>query len=68
MKEERLKRTQFFVEANDFERLTLWKNFNEKISWEQDLEGFSLEIGKIKKRLIFVKFSFDSYIMSLNRD
>ena len=58
MEDNRLQKTQFFVEANGFEKQKLWEEFHETISWEQDLSGFIIEIGKIKKRPICIEFSF----------
>lgn len=61
--DERLKKAKFFVEANSFEQHQLWKDFHEKIKWEQDLSGIMILIGEIKpawkpSRPIYANFSF----------
>lgn len=56
--DKKLKRIQFFVEADSFAQQSLWEKFHKKIEWEQDLSGFGMTLGQIKKRPIFVSFSF----------
>lgn len=56
--DEKLKRTQFFVEADRFAQRILREKHKDDISWETDLAGFSRHIGNIKKRPIYVDFSF----------
>lgn len=60
---ERLKKVQFFVEANSFERHQLWREHHEKIKWDQHSSGISILVGTIKparkpERPIYVDFSF----------
>jgi len=46
--EEKLKRTQFFVEASDYERYSLWKENHDKIEWVEDNMGCYRTIGQIE--------------------
>jgi hypothetical protein len=60
--EEKLQKTKFFVEANSFEKFTLWKEWHEEIKWEDDAEGFGIEIGRVssgkRKYPVVVSFNF----------
>jgi len=62
IKDEKMKTSIFFVEANSYEELCLWREFSGEVVWEQDSAGFSQIIGFIgdrkKKRLVNVSFSF----------
>ena len=60
-KEEKLKSTVFFVEADSFTQHALWKQWHDKnIGWEEDNSGFGSCIGNIgkKKREVWVSFMF----------
>lgn len=65
--DEKLERTDFFVEATCFERHELWYRWTHRnkdkdtLVWKQDLSGFSSTIGHIKKdrsMSVVVSFSF----------
>lgn len=57
--EQKLIDTEYFVEANSYEKLHLWKDYNEKYEWIQDSSGFGLEIGSIGSNMpVFVSFHF----------
>lgn len=63
--EEKLKNTVFFVEANNFEKLFLWKenrDRKEPLEWIQDCSGFMHQVGEMisneKKLPVCVEFSF----------
>jgi len=62
IKEEKIKTSIFFVEANSFEELCLWREYSQEVVWEQDTAGFCQIIGFIgnrkKKRIVNVSFSF----------
>lgn len=62
IREEKLKDTIFFVEANSFETLTLWKEYKDEIKWVQDHEGFMETLGYIDdnvKKPVCVTFLFN---------
>ena len=48
-KEEKLKSCVFFVEANSFETLELWREHKFETFWEEDNFGFNQLIGNIKE-------------------
>ena len=58
--DKRLKKVQFFVEANSFEKLMIWEKYHNTISWVSDTSGFSYIVGYIKRRPINVCFEFVS--------
>lgn len=60
-KEEKLKTSVFFIEANSFETLQLWKSHKLETNWEEDMAGFSQCIGLIdndKNKPVHVLFFF----------
>jgi len=48
-KEMKMKTSVFFIEANSYEQLMLWKEFKEETNWEENGCGFSQVIGFIKE-------------------
>lgn len=61
-KEEKMKTTVFFIEANSFEILQLWKECKEETKWEEDSMGFSQVIGYLDEhnemKPVNVSFTF----------
>jgi len=49
-----LAKTEYVVEANSFEYLSLWKDFHEEYSWEQVSQGYGAHVGYIDGRPIFI--------------
>jgi hypothetical protein len=39
-KENKLKTSIFFVEANSFEQFELWREYHEEVDWEEDRRDF----------------------------
>lgn len=58
--EERLKITDFLVEANSFEKHTLWREWHEKLTWQQENPGESVTIGHLDDRPVCVSFFWDT--------
>jgi hypothetical protein len=59
--EEKITTSVFFIEANSYETLSLWKEFAKETKWEQDNLGFYQKIGCIdndENKPIFVSFMF----------
>ena len=56
--EELVKETQLIVEANSFERMTLWQSWKDKAEWVQVLEGKGVEVGKLNRRPIFISLNW----------
>lgn len=60
--EKKMKTSIFFIEASSCEQFYIWKEYNEKVDWEQDLMGFSHIVGfidpKKKEKPVNVCFSF----------
>jgi hypothetical protein len=62
--DEKLKRVSFFVEANSYEQLSLWREFyknvkpEERLEWIQDSLGFMRQVGELKNKPVMVSFSF----------
>lgn len=58
----RIKESVYFIEANSFEQMTLWRENHEKLNWEEDGRGFSFCVGfidpKKKTKAVYVTFSF----------
>ncbi len=52
----RFRNTFFFVEASSFEKHYLWKEWHEKVNWEQDHFGWSCPIGTLDRRPIHLTF------------
>jgi len=46
-KEMKMKTSVFFIEANSYEQLMLWKEFKKETNWEEDGCGFTQVIGFI---------------------
>jgi hypothetical protein len=65
-KEKKLKESVFFVEANSYESLSLWREFKEQYgeqNWVQDNMGFSQTIGFLngdRDKPVVVSFFFNS--------
>jgi hypothetical protein len=57
--EDRLKETDFLVEANSFEHLCLWREWHEYLSWEQCNPGAWLTIGKVNDRPVCINMFWD---------
>ncbi len=47
IKEEKISSSVFFIEANSYEVLSLWKEFKDEIHWQEDSLGFWQKIGLI---------------------
>jgi len=57
--EEKLKSSVFFIEATGYERLMIWKEYHEKVMWEEDREGFWTQVGQIgKNKPVCASFCF----------
>jgi hypothetical protein len=57
--EQKLKTTVFFVEATNFERHSLWRDYHEETKWEDDTSGVMIEVGRMSKaKPIWVSFNF----------
>jgi len=56
--EEKLKSVNLFVEAKDYERHSLWKEFHDKYKWIQDNSGFGIQVGEILGNSVMVTFFF----------
>jgi len=59
--EQKLKKTVFFIEATSCEQFYLWKEYHEKIDWEEDNMGFWEQIGCIGgdiEKPVCVSFTF----------
>lgn len=62
IKEQKMKESVFFVEANSYERSTLWKEFKDETSWVQDYGGFTEVIGCIdedREKPVNLCFTFE---------
>lgn len=56
---EKLKECVCFIKATNFEEQNLWEKNNKQTFWIQDLNQYTLEIGKIgKNKTVWVCFSF----------
>lgn len=53
-----IKGTQLIVEANSYERMTLWELWKDRTEWVQVLEGEGVEVGKLNKRPVFIQLSW----------
>jgi hypothetical protein len=47
--EEHLANTVFFIEASSFERIALWKEYQDKRKWVECCSGFTRNVGFIKE-------------------
>jgi hypothetical protein len=57
--EEKLRSVNMFVEAKNYERFALWKEFHDKYNWVEDTSGFSIQIGEISSgKPVNVQFFF----------
>lgn len=57
--EAKLATTVFFIEANSFEQLMLWKEHKDETNWKEDSSGFYRQIGNIDKgKPVTVSFNF----------
>lgn len=45
--EKRLPHVMFVVDANSYERLALWREFQRAVKWEDDSSGFGEVVGKV---------------------
>ncbi len=55
----KIKASVFFVEANSFEKICLWRDCNDKdISWEEDLRGLAIHLGSLDERPVFAGLFF----------
>jgi hypothetical protein len=52
--EQLVKNTCLIVEANSYERLTLWERWAVKAEWVEHRQDWMLEIGKYNKRAVCV--------------
>lgn len=58
--EELLEATEYAVEATDFEKFSLWKQHNEKVSsWTNRLGGYSITLGIIEGMPIVLSVVFE---------
>lgn len=64
--ENKMKSSVFFIEANSFEQLSLWRSWKDEWNykhedWEQDSTGHIIEVGRIsnhKNKPVCVSFRF----------
>lgn len=52
--DEQIAKTVFVIEATDFERHMLWREWHDKIDWQEVSRGFFRQIGEIDGRPICV--------------
>ena len=45
--EEKLNETEFFIEASDYEIMSLWDKHKHDVSWEEDQLGCMLQVGEL---------------------
>jgi len=45
--DEMLSAVDYVVEANSFEQLTLWKDWNNRVEWEDCRGGFGVHVGDV---------------------
>lgn len=50
--------TFYFVEATDFERLTLWETYEDKVSWRENTSGYAPCIAWLYDRPIHISFFY----------
>ena len=58
--QEKINNSIYFVEANSYERLSLWKEFKTRYNesdWKQDNTGHVLNIGNISNELFYIDSS-----------
>ena len=66
--QEKINNSIYFIEANSYERLSLWKEFKTRYNendWKQDNTGHVLNIGNIsnhKNKPVCVEFFFENYL------
>jgi hypothetical protein len=48
------KETKLIVEANSYERMTLWERWTDKTEWQQHLQGRLVTVGTYHRRVVCV--------------
>jgi len=56
--EKRLSQVMFVVDANSFERLALWREYQHTVKWEEDSSGFGEVIGQVGDMNVILSLNF----------
>lgn len=64
--EKKIKTTEYFVEATDFERHILWEKYHERLNWVQDNGGCYYRVGSVKSRGIKLPVMLSIFWATLN--
>lgn len=56
--DERLSNSIFVVEADSYGQFALWKEFHEKVEWEEDSRGFWQQIGEVAGMPVCISVNF----------
>lgn len=58
--EEALAGTEYIVEANSYERLSLWKEYSKTNTWEQNTGGWLTTVGSIHDYPVVISTFWDT--------